>query len=220
MNQIKKNLQKELQSITLSDEKKGAIVRKINREKKHVNRGSWSYRFVLATFTVFMVGFGFLLLQPNDAPTEVTNAAKREETSSIVNGFFASDWAKSILLIGIFIGIRIIIKRSLNRKGKGLPACIKCGEEWPYREALKMSMKNESVACVHCGKKQYKTRKSSLKASALNFLVPLGILVAQFFDHILLGYFIHATGTIWLIIVLTPYLIEFQEEDPIIKPLY
>lgn len=221
MNQIKKDLQKELQSITLSDEKKQFIVKKAEINKMKHQRGSkWSYRFVLATFTIFMVGFAFLLLQPDRTPKEVTNAAKPEENMSIVNELFASDWVKAILLLTIFIGIRVIVKRSLVKKGKGLPVCVKCGEEWPYREALKMSMKNESVTCSHCGKKQYKTRKSSVKASTLNFLIPLGILVAQFFNHILLGYFIHVTGTIWLIIVLTPYLIELQEGDPMIKPLY
>ena len=216
MNQIKKDLEKELRTVTLSDEKKRHILGKMNRKK----RGDWSYRLVLATFTIFMVGFGFLLLQSANDLDEVTGTTKPEERISAVNRAFDSDWWKVILLIGLFIIIRVIVKRSLDKKGKGLPVCIKCGEEWSYREALKMSMKNEAVTCPYCGKKQYKTRKSTGKISTLNFLIPLGILVAQFFNHILLGYFIHSAGAIWLMLVLTPYLMEFQEDDPIVKPLY
>ena len=216
MNQIKKDLEKELRTVTLSDEKKRHILGKMNRKKG----GDWSYRLVLAMFTIFMVGFGFLLLQSANNLDEVTSTTTSEERISAVNGVFDSDWWKVILLIGLFIIIRVIVKRSLDKKGKGLPVCIKCGEEWSYREALKMSMKNESVICPCCGKKQYKTRKSTGKINILNFLIPLGILVAQFFNHILLGYFIHSAGTIWLMLMLTPYLMEFQEDDPIVKPLY
>lgn len=150
---------------------------------------------------------------------EAVTAAEPESSTSFIH-FLASDWGKSILFIGIFLLIRFFAKRFLLKKGKNLPVCIKCGEEWSYKDALKMSMKNEAVHCPHCGIKQYKTRKSSMKASMLTFLVPFGILTAQIFNHIFLGYSIHVIGTIWLILTLTPSLITFQEDNPMIKPLY
>lgn len=221
MNEFKRDLQDELQSLSLSDKKKQLIVEKIKSSEMRSKRGSsWSYRLVLATFTFFMVGFGYLLLQQKDVVKETTSAADPTVDLSNIGRWLTSDWSKGSILIGIFIGIRIIVKKFLHRKGKGLPACIECGEEWSYREALKISMKNAVVTCPNCKKKQYKTRKSTTKASMLNFLPPLGILVGQLFSYTLLGFLIHAVGSIWLIIALTPFLIELQEEDPIIKPLY
>lgn len=221
MNQFKRDLQDELQSLSLSDEKKQLIAKKVKSSEIRSKREStWSYRFVLTTFTFFMVGFSYLFLRQEDAVKETSNAAEPAGDLSNIGLWLTSDWMKGIILVGIFIGIRIIYKKHLYKKGKGLPVCIACGEEWSYRESLKMSMKNEVVTCPNCKKKQYKTRKSSAKASMLNFLPPLGILVGQLFSHILLGFLIHIVGSIWLIIVLTPFLLEFQEEDPMIKPLY
>lgn len=215
MNRIKKELEKELQSITLSEKRKQTILKKMHR-KKHMN---WSYRFALSIFMIFSVSFGLLLLQQKNVVKEATTTTE-PMTNLIFISLFTSDWGKSVILIGIFIGIRIFGKRLLLKRGKGLPACIKCKEEWPYREALKISMRNEEIICPNCSKKQYKTRKSSMKVSMFTFLIPLGILIAQVFNHILLSYLIHVTGTMWLILTLTPYLIEFQEDDPMLKPLY
>lgn len=221
MNQIKKDLEKELQSVTLSDEKKHLIVKRAKASARKNTQGSiWSYRFVLAVFPLFMIGFVLLVLQQGGNVKEASNAAEFSEDLSNSNLFFASDWMKGIILIGVFIGIRLLAGKLLERKGKGLPACIECGEEWSTREARKMGMKNGVVSCPNCGKKQYKTRKSAQIVSTLNFLLPLGILISQLFSHILLGYLIHAAGSAWLIFMLTPFIIELQEEDPIIKPLY
>ncbi len=220
MNPFKKDLEDELQAFSLSDEKKRLIAKEVRKQRsKSVNGSSWSYRFALATFMIFSLSFGFLLVQQENRGEKTGATIEPDVTSTFLN-LFASDWMKGLLLISIFISIRFFVQRTLIKKGKNLPTCIECGEEWSYREALKMSMKNELVTCPNCGKKQYKTRKSSMKASMLNFLIPLGILIAQAFDHILFGYLLHATGTLWLIITLTPYLIEFQEDDPITKPLY
>lgn len=220
MNQIKKDLEQELQSVTLSKEKKQLIFKKVKASKLRKTRGStWSYRFALLTFIVFSLSFGFLLIKQEDGVTEQSTAAGAEIDSSFLS-IFTSDWIKGLFLIGIFIAIRIFVKRLLVKRRKGLPVCIACGEEWTYQEALKMSMKNEAVTCPHCGKIQYKTRKSSMRAGALTFFVPLGIITAQFFDHILLAYFLHAAGALWLMITLTPYILEFQEDDPMVKPLY
>lgn len=221
MNQIKKDLEKELQSMALSDKKKQLIVEKIKSSEMRSKRGSsWSYRLVLMTFTFFMVSFGYLLLQQGGTVKEESNAAESSKSLSHGSLFLTSDWMKGIILMGIFIGVRLLVGKYLERKGRGLPACVECGEEWPTREARKMGMKNGVVTCPNCGKKQYKTRKSTQIASSLNVLLPFGIITSQLFSHTLLGFLIHAVGSAWLIFVLTPFIIELQEEDPIIKPLY
>src|SRR5690606_14674328 len=127
---------------------------------------------------------------------------------------------KTLFLIFIFIVLRYLVKSSLNKKGSGLPICLDCNEEWSFRSALKISMKNGGVICPHCFHKQFRTRKSVAKANMLNFLVPFGIIVAQVFNHPLLGFFVYTACAIGLIISISPYLIELQKDDPMNKPLY
>ena len=53
MNQFKKDLNRELQTMSLSEDKKQLIAKKatvkIQRQKKHIH---WQYRFVLTSFTI------------------------------------------------------------------------------------------------------------------------------------------------------------------------
>ena len=67
MNQFKEDLNRELQSVSFSKEKKQLIATKakakLHSQKKRIN---WQYRFVLATFTIFAIGFGYLLWQQGD----------------------------------------------------------------------------------------------------------------------------------------------------------
>nr|WP_255551423.1 TIGR04104 family putative zinc finger protein [Sporosarcina sp. E16_8] len=130
------------------------------------------------------------------------------------------DFSKAILFISFFIILRILIKRSLQKSGKGLPVCVECGKEWTYREALKRSMKNREITCPYCNKKQYRTKKSLLKGSVLNILIPFSVIVPQLFDNILLGIVIHITCSGYAMLSLSPYYLELQQKDPINDPLW
>ena len=72
MNQFKNDLKRELRTVSLSSETKQRMVERVKktarRPKKHVD---WQYRFVLATFTVFALGFSYLLWQ-QETPTNGT----------------------------------------------------------------------------------------------------------------------------------------------------
>lgn len=221
MNQFKEDLNRELQSVSLSNEKKQLITTKakakLHSQKKRIN---WQYRFVLATFTIFAIGFSYLLWQQEDPASKSQGAAPIEPVTTTNWLILNNDFLKAILFISFFIILRILIKRSLQKSGKGLPVCVECGEEWSYREALKRSMKNREMTCPYCNQKQYRTKKSLLKGGMLNILIPFTIIVPQLFDNILLGIAVHLFCAAYVMFSLSPYYLELQKKDSINDPLW
>ena len=221
MNQFKKNLNHELQSMSLSNEKKQQIATKarakLHNQKRHIN---WQYRFVLTTFTIFLLGFGYLLWQQGEITGDSQGAAPIEPLPTSNWSILNHDFTKVILFISFFIVLRIVLKRRLQRSGDGLPACLKCGEEWSFQFALKKSMNNSKMTCPYCGHKQYRTRKSAQKGAMLNFFMPFIAIVPLLFDNILLGFVVYLSCTAYLILSLSSYLIELQEKDPSKEPLW
>lgn len=213
MNRIKKDLHNELQSLSLSSEKRQYIVKKSTGNwSKKKRESNWSYRFVLTAFTILGLSFGFLLWkQEGTNNLEITTTAKE---AIAIEKLFSYDFSKTILLIGIFVFIRILIKNRINKKAHRLPICLNCGEEWSFRNALKNSMKSREVKCPQCGYEQYRTKKSLNKTSLLNFILPFGIIVAQLFNHVMLGFSVFTACALAFVISLSPYMIELQEEDP------
>ena len=221
MNQFKKDLNYELQSVSLSNEKMQQIATKartkLHKQKRRIN---WQYRFVLATFTIFSLGFGYLLLQQGEITGRLQGVAPIKSAPTSNWSILNHDFTKVILLISFFIILRVMIKRRLQRSGKGLPVCVECGEEWSFRYALKQSMKNVKTTCPHCGLKQYRTKKSSQKGAMLTFFMPFIAVVPLLFDNILLGFVVYLSCTAYLLFSLSPYLIELQEKDPSKEPLW
>lgn len=212
MNQIKKDLQKELQSMTLSDEKKSAIVRKINRQKKHTTRANWKYRVVLSAFTLLGLGFSYLLLEENKAYMTQTNVT----TSQTINvlSIFESDYLKSIVLILLFILLHLLMKKCFYKKQRNLPVCANCSKELSYFQALRQGLKGNKIKCPHCRKTQYRTRQSMMKMDWFNFLLPLMTAVAYLYQNKLLGISLYLLSLMILMIYHSPYIVEFQKEAP------
>ncbi|MCG7336857.1 hypothetical protein MHZ95_16480 [Sporosarcina sp. ACRSM] len=221
MNQFKNDLYHELQSISLSKEQKQRMVLKAkSKAYRQKRRLHWQYRFVLATFTVFALGFGYLLWQQNDFSSKTSNAASPETGTVMSWSILNSDFGKAILIIVFFLGLRLFLKRRLQKKGISLPVCVSCCEEWSHKEALKQSMKNREMTCPHCGQKQYRTKKSALRGGMLNLFIPFFIIMPQLFEHIFIGLFVYIACVAYLQISLSPYYIELQEKDPINDPLW
>jgi len=221
MNQFKKDLNRELRSVSLSSDRKQLIAKKakakLHNQKK---RSNWQYRFVLATFTIFSLGFGYLLWQEDDHVSKSQGAVPIESVTSTNWSMLNNDFLKGALLISITIVLRIVMKKRLQKRGKGLPVCVKCGEEWSYKEALKKSMKNGEMDCPYCDQKQYRTRKSALKGARLNFLMPFMIFVPQLFENIIPGLVAYIFCTAYLIFSLNPYYMDLQEKDVTTEPLW
>ena len=221
MNQFKKDLNDELQSISLSDEKKKFIAKKAiakkHRQKKHIH---WQYRFVLTAFTLLLLSFGYLLWQQGGTVEKSQGAVQVEPATTINWAFLTHDLVKIILLISLFMTLRFIIKRRLDKRGKGLPVCLECREEWSFREASKQSWKNGRVTCPNCAHKQYRTKKSSRKMSLLNIPLLFMFSVYQLFDLNWLGIVVYLFCAAYLIFSLNPYFMELQEKDPSNEALY
>ncbi|CAM3212037.1 TIGR04104 family putative zinc finger protein [Filibacter tadaridae] len=221
MSQFKKDLLRELQPMSLSAEKKQLIATKskakVHNQKRRVN---WQYRIVLATFTVFALGFGYLLRQQGDSANSLQGASPDEALTTINWSILDNDILKTILFFSFFIVLRFLLKRGLRKRGKGLPVCVECGEEWSYREALKQSMKNGGTTCPYCTKKQYRTKKSVKKTAMLNFFIPFITLVPHLFTNILLGIVVYAICAAYMLFSLSPYYMELQEDDPINEPFW
>jgi len=221
MNQFKEDLNKELQSITLSAKKEKQIISKLksnlHNEKRRVH---WQYRFVLATFTVFALGFSYLLTQQKDSTEKNTGATYKETVMNTNWSILNNDLSKSILLIIIFIIAYSLIKQNLNKNRKGLPLCTNCGEEWTYKKALKVSMTSKEVLCPNCHQKQYRTKKSSLRATKLNFFIPFITIIPLLFDNGFFGIILYISCTVLLICSLNPFISELQGNDSSNDPLW
>lgn len=215
MNQFKKALNYELQSISLSEEKKQLIAKKasakMQRQKRHIH---WQYRFVLTAFTLLLLSFGYLLWQQGGTVDQSQGAAPVEPETTISWTFLSHDLVKVVLLIILFVTLRLIIKRRLDKRGKGLPVCLECGEEWTFREASKQSWKNGEVTCPNCAHKQYRTKKSALKMNLLNIPLIFMFIAMQLFDNFLLGIVFYLPCAAYLMFSLIPYFMDFQETDP------
>ena len=221
MNQFKKDLNRELRSISLSSDRKQLIAKKAKAKIHNQNkRSNWQYRLVLATFTIFSLGFGYFLWQEDDHLSKSQGAVPIESVTSTNWSLLNNDFLKGILLISITIVLRIAMRKRLQKSGKGLPACVKCGEEWSYKEALKKSMRNGAMNCPYCDKKQYRTRKSALKGARLNFLMPFIVLAPHLFENIILGLVVYISCTAYLILSLSPYYMDLQEKDVTTEPLW
>ena len=215
MNQFKKDLNRELQTMSLSEDKKQLIAKKatvkIQRQKKHIH---WQYRFVLTSFTLLLLSFVYLLWQQEGTVENLQGAAPIEPITTMGWSLFNHDIVKIILWISLFIALRFIIKRRLEKRAKGLPICLGCGEEWSFRDASKQSWKNGELTCPNCAHKQYRTKKSAAKGNLLMISIPFMTMVPQLFDHFFLGMVIHLSCAAYLIFSLSPYFIELQETDP------
>ena len=100
------------------------------------------------------------------------SAAPIESGTTPIWSILHNDVSKTVLYISFFIILRTLIKRHLQKGGKGLPVCVHCGEEWSYREAFKQSMKNTALTCPYCDQKQYRTKKSFSKGVMLGLFMP------------------------------------------------
>lgn len=221
MNQFKQDLNDELQSISLSEENKKFIAKKatakMHRQKKHIH---WQYRFVLTSFTLLLLSFGYLLWQQEGTVDKSRGAAPVESATKMGWSILNYDFSKVILLISFFVILRTVIKRRLHKSGRSLPGCVECSEQWTFRDALKRSMKNKIITCPHCGHKQYRTKKSARKAGLLNMFLPFIGIASLLFNNFLLGFIVYFSCAMYIIFSLSPYMIDLQEKDPSTVFLY
>lgn len=214
MNQFKKDLQHELQGLSLSDEKRQQIAMKAKaKNRKQDRRVHWQYRIVLTAFTFLILGFGYSLLKRGGFDGNSQGAAPIEPIAAS-ESVWSPDFLRAILIIGFFVILRIIIKRRLLKSIGGLPICLECGEQWTFWKALKQSWKNDEVTCPHCAHTQHRVKRSTSQGRWLIMSVPFASLISGEFTHHLFSLTIYFMSVAYFIISLNPYFIELQENDP------
>jgi len=220
MNQFKEEVLKELRDVSLTDEKKLMIAQKARSKTKQRRSSPWQYRVVLATFTLFVIGFSYLLSHnKNSGSHQAASLQQKSDTWSIWT-FLQYDLVRGILIFSFMVGIAFIVKRVLFKKGYGLPVCIECGETWSENQARKMYRKNGQLECPYCGKKQYRTKKSMKMGGILAFPIPLMALMQHFIDNFSIGFIFFFAGVFIYYRQLAPYVFDLQEDDPTNDPLW
>ncbi|MFJ7183074.1 TIGR04104 family putative zinc finger protein [Lysinibacillus xylanilyticus] len=220
MNQFKEEVLKELRDVSLTDEKKLMIAQKARSKTKQRRSSPWQYRVVLATFTIFVIGFSYLLSHNKNSGSHQAASLQPETDRWSLWTFLQYDLVKGILIFSFLVGIALIIKRVLIKKGYGLPVCIECGETWSEKQARKMYRKNGQIECPYCGKKQYRTKKSMKMGGILAFPIPLMALMQHFIDNFSIGLIFFFAGILIYYRLLAPYVFDLQEDDPINDPLW
>ncbi|WP_155590783.1 TIGR04104 family putative zinc finger protein [Lysinibacillus cavernae] len=220
MNQFKEDMLKELQDVKLSQQRKQLIAEKARRTGKRKSDGQWTYRLVLATFTVFVIGFSYILTQQKEQRTTGHQAASLQSETWHWWSLLDSDYVRGVILLGIFIGATFMVKRLLVKKGYGLPVCIECGESWSEKDARKLSRKNGEIVCPHCGQKQYRTKKSMQMGGVLSMPIPFFLMLQHVFHHFFIGIIFFIAGMIIFYYQLVPYVYKLQEKDPMNEPLW
>lgn len=220
MNQFKEDMLKELHEVKLTDEKKQAIAQKARSKTKQRRSSPWQYRVVLATFTMLAIGFSYLLSQNKHSGSNQAASVQQEADSWSLWTILQNEFVKGILLFSFLVGIALIVKGVLIKKGYGLPVCIECGETWSEKQARKMYRKNGQIECPYCGKKQYRTKKSMKMGGILTFPIPLMVFMHMIFNNISIGTIFFMAGVLIYYRLLAPYVFDLQEDDPINDPLW
>lgn len=220
MNQFKEDVLQELQDVKLTDEKKRKIAQKARSKTKQRRSSPWQYRVVLATFTLFVIGFSYLLSQNKNSGRHQAASLQQETDTWSIWTFLQYDLVRGILVFSFMVGIAFFIKWVLIKKGYGLPVCIECGETWSGKHARKMYRKNGQLECPYCGKKQYRTKKSMQMSGILTFPFPFMVFMHYVFSNITIGIIFYLPSIIIYYRLLAPYVFDLQEDDPINDPLW
>lgn len=216
MNQFKKDLHRELEGMSLSEEKKQFIAMKAKaKNNRQHGRTHWQYRIILTAFMVLSLSLGYLLLQQGKSVGKLQGAEMNESPVTMSWSMLNHDIWKIILLVSFFVILRTVIKKGLQKRSRGLPVCVECSEEWTFREASRQSWKHSELTCPYCAHKQYRTKKSALKLGLLNIPILFMMFTPYLgFNHYWLGLIVYLACAIYLLFSLYPYFIELQKTDP------
>ncbi|MFJ7736211.1 TIGR04104 family putative zinc finger protein [Lysinibacillus sp. NPDC097287] len=222
MTRFKEDVLRELQDIKLTDQKKREMAQKARMQSKVRRSGQWQYRIVLATFTICAIGFSYLFSRDEENKTGGNQGAtvQQETDTSSFFAFIDHDVMKGLLILSFFICATSIVKHKLKKRGYGLPKCIECGGEWSHKQARKFFWENRKIECSHCGKKQYRTKKSVQLGLLLNIPISMMAIMGNFFDNFLVGITFYLVSLFIYYHQLVPYLFDLQEKDPTNDPLW
>ncbi|GKV69691.1 hypothetical protein NCCP2716_21890 [Sporosarcina sp. NCCP-2716] len=218
MDSIEKRLKEDLDSISFSDDRRTELIRTVkSASKRRGKHPVWRYRVVFAaSILLALVLAAGGLRKPDSA--EVHQAS--DSTADNLLQLLGYDSVKAVLLVLLFISVYTLAKRSLNKRGKGLPVCPECGTVWSRKQALKKYWRGKKVDCPHCGTAVFLTRKSQRVTAFFSLGTPLLLVFSNLFENSLYGSTLYLILYFLLMNVLVPYYIDLQLEDPDKEPLW
>ncbi|ACA39934.1 hypothetical protein Bsph_2381 [Lysinibacillus sphaericus C3-41] len=116
MNQFKEGLLKELQDVKFSQKRKQLIAEKARRKEKHQVGHQWTYRIVLATFTVLVIGFSYLLTEQKEQHSTGHQAATIQSDAWSWWSLFNSRLCARNVVVGLFYRCRFYCQACINKK--------------------------------------------------------------------------------------------------------
>lgn len=217
MDGMKEQLEKELHTMKLSQERKEQILQTVRKEKPgRRGTGKWRYRTVLVSFVLLAISFTYInLASPATAPSVTT--ATGDSTHLEWMALLRSDWTRTAALLLITFVIYLLFKRNIRKQHRQFPACTNCGTRWTRKQTLSLG---NSKKCPYCGETQYQTRKSAKTINKFGFFIPFLIIVAQIFNSTFVGLLVYILSVFLLYLLVSPYYIELQSNNPDKEPLW
>lgn len=123
MNRFKEDALKELQHIKLSPQRKQQMADKARHAKRRQAGNQWSYRLVLAAFTILALGFSYLIMQKGQQPLGQQTASSADTWS--LWSLWASDIVRGLCVLGLYMGLGYFVKYVFAEKGLWF-TCLYC----------------------------------------------------------------------------------------------
>ncbi|WP_188634358.1 TIGR04104 family putative zinc finger protein [Lentibacillus kapialis] len=99
-----------------------------------------------------------------------------------------------------------------------MPTCENCNNKWSWKQTIKKTFTlDPAMTCPYCGEKQYETQKSRMKNSALNFVIPLLLLLNIFID--IPGFLLLSLFPVLFIVVMSlhPFFVKISSKEEYIN---
>lgn len=205
MNKLKRQLDKELQTIKLSAARQQSIIQQAKKPKKPTR--NWQYKMVVASFVA--VAFVFIITTFGRQGEEIYMTQLTASSQSSVVQLLQFQWLRAVLFFALLFVI-LQTMRMYQRKKYGVvqKVCANCGQTWSIRALQKIYWKNHrGQACEHCQHQQYITRSSRMRTGVYTTVFIPAIIFQGTFQ---LGWY----GII-LTILFLGYIIRFCITDPI-----
>ena len=217
MDSIKNQLNKELQSISFSEERKQEVIHSVKQtRKKKVDWYVWTYRAILSAAIVLAISL--VMVNKKGTAPKMTQAAGGRNVSW--NDLLGNDSVKILLIALTFVLFYSVLKWQIRKRAQRFPQCANCKHTWSRSASLFVSFKNQQKTCTYCGVQNYQTRKSRKKTSLFPLLVPFMIVIANVMEYSLLGIVVYLSCVTILAILLIPYYVTLQLKDPSKEPLW
>ncbi|MGG0643499.1 TIGR04104 family putative zinc finger protein [Sporosarcina gallistercoris] len=216
MDSIKEQMKMELSKVAFDDKRKQELILKVKSSRKQkTHRADWLYRTVLSSFVLLTVVLVILSNHVPD-PSGVTQAEGKGGFS--VLDLLAYDSVKMLIMASFFVLLYGVVKRSVRKKGREFPSCAHCGTTWNRKLAIKKSFKNEETLCPNCGAGNYQSRKSKKKTSLFQIPIPFMIIAGNVFELSILGIVAYLAFLSVFTLLVIPYYVELQLNDPVKEP--